>query len=73
MAVNASRSMNGDLHDGINDGRLKSLTPDRGGDKTDDYAVTRAKMLQTQYNIVDFMRGSTVSSDDDYEYGYAQD
>ena len=73
MAVNTSRSMNGDLHDGINDGRLKSLTPGRGGERTDDYAVTRAKMLQTQYNVVDFMRGITVSSDEGYEYGYAED
>jgi hypothetical protein len=31
MAVNSARSMNADLHSGVNDGRLKSLTPDRGG------------------------------------------
>ena len=31
MAVNESRSMNADLNEGLVDGVVKHLTPDRGG------------------------------------------
>ena len=73
MAVNTSRSMNGDRMLGEQDGMMKSIAPDRGGDLEESHALDRAKMLQTQYNIVDKKRGVNVNSDDDYEYGYADD
>lgn len=75
MAVNSSRSMNNDLHSGLNDGRLKSLTPDRGGViDTDPNVMVRSGQLQTQYNIADFMKGITPKVlDHEYESGYAED
>jgi hypothetical protein len=73
MAVNTSRSMNGDRKLGEQDGTMKSITPDRGGDLEESHAFDRAKMLQTQYNVVDKKRGLNVLSDNDYEYGYADD
>ena len=73
MAVNTSRSMNGDRKLGEQDGTMKSIAPDRGGDLEESHAFDRAKMLQTQYNVVDKKRGLNVLSDNDYEYGYADD
>ena len=73
MAVNTSRSMNGDRMLGEQDGMMKSIAPDRGGILEEEHALDRAKMLQTQYNVVDKKRGLNVSSDNDYEYGYADD
>jgi hypothetical protein len=73
MAVNTSRSMNGDRKLGEEDGMMKSIAPDRGGVLEESHAFDRAKMLQTQYNVVDKKRGVNVSSDNDYEYGYADD
>jgi hypothetical protein len=52
---------------------MKSIAPDRGGVLEESHALDRAKMLQTQYNVVDKKRGLNVSSDNDYEYGYADD
>lgn len=71
MAVNTERSMNGDRKLGENDGMMKSVTPSRGGIVEETYALERAELLQTQYNIVDKRRGVNVSSNNDYEYGYA--
>lgn len=73
MAVNTSRSMNGDLKLGEEDGRFKSITPDRGGSLEYDNVTSRSTMLQTQYNVVDMKRGINVKSDNDYENGYADD
>lgn len=75
MAVNDSRSMNSDLHSGANDGRLKSLTPDRGGVLDPDASVyVRSNQLQTQYNVTDFMKGVAPKVlDHEYESGYAED
>jgi hypothetical protein len=73
MAVNTSRSMNGDRKLGEEDGMMKSIAPDRGGVLEESHAFDRAKMLQTQYNVVDKKRGVNVSSSNDYEYGYADD
>jgi hypothetical protein len=73
MAVNTSRSMNGDRKLGEEDGMMKSIAPDRGGVLEESHAFDRAKMLQTQYNVVDKKRGVNVKSDNDYEYGYADD
>jgi hypothetical protein len=70
MAVNESRSMNDDLHKGLNDGRLKSLTPGRGGSVETANVVNRQNLLQAQYNIVDFMMSKAVKSDNDYNSGY---
>lgn len=74
MAVNETRSMNQDLHSGANDGRLKSVTPDRGGVVDDSHPATRSGLLQTQYNVTDFMRNITPKVlDHEYESGYAED
>jgi hypothetical protein len=51
MAVNESRSMNRDLRLGANDGKFKSLTPDRGGDVDPTDATIRSAELQVQYNM----------------------
>ena len=74
MTVNDSRSMNADLHAGLNDGRLKSLTPDRGGQVDDSHASVRSGLLQAQYNVTDMMKGITPKVlDHEYEQGYAED
>lgn len=53
MAVNDSRSMNNDLKEGANDGKFKSLTPDRGGEVDTTAPTVRAHALQPQYNVVE--------------------
>lgn len=74
MAVNDSRSMNNDLHSGANDGRLKNLTPDRGGQVDENHASVRSGLLQAQYNVTDMMKGITPKVlDHEYESGYAED
>lgn len=61
MAVNTSRSMNQDLYFGSQvDGRMKTLTPDRGGDVEQQSPMLRARDLQAQYNITDM--GHTFNS-----------
>lgn len=52
MAVNESRSMNADMKQGANDGKFKSLTPDRGGEVEMGAVATRMTELQEQYNVV---------------------
>lgn len=49
MAVNETRSMNGDLREGLTDGVVKKLTPDRGGVTDKDTVVDRNMDLQEQY------------------------
>ena len=39
MAVNESRNMNQDLREGITDGVIKKLTPNRGGFPNDNHCV----------------------------------
>lgn len=74
MAVNDARSMNADLHIGLNDGRLKNLTPDRGGQVDESHASVRSGLLQAQYNVTDMMKGITPKVlDHEYESGYAED
>lgn len=74
MAINDARSMNSDLHSGVNDGRLKNLTPDRGGNLDMAHVQTRAGLLQNQYNVTDMMAGVAPKvMDHDYEMGYAED
>lgn len=74
MAMNSERSMNQDLHDGVNDGRLKNLTPDRGGQLDMGHVLTRSNLLQNQYDIADFMKGIAPKVlDHEYETGYAED
>ena len=74
MAINDSRSMNVDLHNGLNDGRLKSLTPDRGGQVDNNHVGVRAGLLQAQYNVTDMMKKVTPKVlDHEYEEGYAED
>lgn len=75
MTVNNSRSMNSDMHSGANDGRLKSLTPDRGGVlDSDPKVLVRAGQLQAQYNVTDFIKDITPKVlDHEYETGYAED
>jgi hypothetical protein len=51
MAVNESRSLNGDLREGLTDGVVKKATPDRGG-VTDSASVSaRNSRLQQQYGM----------------------
>jgi len=74
MAINDARSMNSDLHSGVNDGRLKSLAPDRGGNLDMSHVQTRAGLLQNQYNVTDMLAGVAPKvMDHDYEMGYAED
>jgi len=68
MAVNESRSMNGDLQKGAKDGLLKSLTPDRGGEPETAEVVSRAAMLQRQYNITDATAGIGDPEEDGFGY-----
>lgn len=51
MAVNDSRSMNADMKMGSEDGRFKSLTPDRGGVVEMSNVLKRADQLPPQYNV----------------------
>lgn len=55
--INQSRSMNKDLQQGITDGLLKSLTPDRGGEVEIEAPYSRYEMLQPQYDIADMKKG----------------
>ena len=74
MAMNVERSMNQDLHSGVNDGRLKNLTPDRGGQLDMDHVWTRSNLLQNQYNVTDLMKNVAPKVlDHEYETGYAED
>ena len=74
MSVNDSRSMNRDLHSGLNDGRLKNLTPDRGGQVDESNVTFRAGLLQAQYNVTDMLNNITPKVlDHEYEEGYAED
>lgn len=58
MAVNETRSLNGDLREGITDGVVKKLTPDRGG-VTDSTSVAARNMdLQQQYGMTTAGAGS---------------
>lgn len=51
MAVNFSRSMNMDLRKGATEGAFKNLTPDRGGEVEEGFAVKRNMVLQAQYGV----------------------
>lgn len=51
MAVNTSRSLNGDLAMGIADGSVKRLTPDRGGDISSDDDILKP-LLPSFYDAV---------------------
>lgn len=51
MAVNDSRSMNADLQLGIIDGKVKNLTPDRGGEVEQEHVLQRRTELQQQYGV----------------------
>lgn len=55
MAVNNTRSMNADLQQGLADGQIKTLTPDRGGTVEVQAVHERAISLQSQYSISDHM------------------
>lgn len=41
MAVNQTRSMNADLREGLTDGTVKKVAPNRGGSSTDEDAALR--------------------------------
>lgn len=51
MAVNESGSMNKSLRRGAQDGKFKSLTPNRGGLVDPTSANVRQAELQIQYNV----------------------
>ncbi len=69
MAVNETRSMNGDLQKGQVDGLLKGLAPDRGGEVETANTMERAAMLQRQYNVTDATVG--VGDPEEDGFGYA--
>lgn len=54
MAVNETRSMNADLREGITDGIVKKVTPDRGGDLFDAHCAVavRSSLSQDLYDPV---------------------
>ena len=56
MAVNETRSLNGDLQTGISDGLFKSLTPDRGGEVEESAVYQRAHDYQRQYGFADIKK-----------------
>jgi hypothetical protein len=64
MAVNESRSMNGDLTMGITDGSVKKLAPNRGGD-TRDFMLTKNVFANLATDLYDPSFG-----DYDVEYRY---
>jgi hypothetical protein len=55
--INQTRSMNTDLQFGVNDGKYKQMTPDRGGEAELFQPNSRYEELQIQYSITDFNRG----------------
>lgn len=56
MAVNNSRSMNADLQEGITDGSVKKVAPNRGGSLERSDPEMRGQQLQAQYSITDSFR-----------------
>lgn len=68
MAANFSRSMNADLQQGVTDGFLKSLTPDRGGTVEMAQPLKRAAELQCQYGITH--KGTSFHQGDKSSYMY---
>jgi hypothetical protein len=58
MAVNESRSLNGDLREGISDGVVKKATPDRGGDQFDARSAQAVKSALSK-DLYDPMSGMT--------------
>lgn len=54
MAVNETRSMNADLREGITDGMVKKVAPDRGGDLFDAHCASavRSSLSQALYDPV---------------------
>jgi hypothetical protein len=54
MAINETRSLNTDLTYGKDDGRIKRLAPDRGGEVELERLFERADALQRQYSIADY-------------------
>ncbi len=52
MAVNESRSLNGDLKEGITDGVIKKLAPNRGGSNTD-FAAAQAVYNDLHHELYD--------------------
>jgi len=54
MAVNDSRSMNNDLREGITDGMVKKVAPDRGGVLFDAHCASavRSALSQDLYDAV---------------------
>lgn len=69
MSVNQTRSLNADLQKGVNDGLIKSVTPDRGGEVETNAVVERAAMLQRQYNVTDVNYG--IGDPEEDGFGYA--
>ena len=51
MAVNESRNLAAEKTAGINDGRYKSLTPDRGGDVESSAVAQRVTELPAHYGM----------------------
>lgn len=58
MAVNETRSLNGDLAEGLTDGVVKKLTPDRGGVTDEGTVHARNSRLQQQYGVTTGSSGS---------------
>jgi hypothetical protein len=62
MAVNETRSLNRELAEGITDGVVKKLTPDRGGVTDSASVVSRNHSFQQQYGVTPDPDGGTVEA-----------
>lgn len=52
MAINMSRSLNGDLHEGMTDGRYRKVAPNRGGEVEDTFKANRSELSPFFYGDI---------------------
>jgi len=49
MAINMSRSLNGELHEGMVEGRYRKVAPNRGGEIEDTFKANRTGLSAFYY------------------------
>lgn len=52
MAINLSRSLNGDLHEGMTDGRYRKVVPNRGGEVEETFKANRTGLNPDIYDHI---------------------